>query len=326
MKKTVKYALIGTAAAGCTAAAAVVGFKLALRGILREALDRRELPIVQKTRERMLNNALPEETRAEAETLTDALIAGADEAAEIDSFDGTHLVAHIHRAAHPKRIIVAMHGWRSSWTHDFSVISPFFWDNDSTVLYAEQRGQGMSEGAFMGFGMIERHDCVAWTNYAREHLGADLPIYLVGISMGASTVLMASGDEKLPPNVRGIIADCGFTSAKEIWRHVSTDSLHLAFDGPIEKEATALCKKWLSMEPDAYSTLDAMAVCKTPILFIHGKNDGFVPCFMSEENYAACQAPKRILLVDGADHGLSYIVDRAAYEAAVLDFWQTYDA
>ena len=326
MKKALKYALIGTVAAGCTAAAAVVGFKMALRGILHEALDRKELPIIEKTRERLMNNTVPGETLARAEQLTAALRDGAAETVAIDSFDGTHLVGHIHRAEKPKRIIVAMHGWRSSWSRDFAVISPFFWENDSTVLYAEQRGQGMSDGAFMGFGMVERHDCVAWVNYAVEHISSELPIYLVGVSMGASTVLMASGDEKLPPNVHGIIADCGFTSAKEIWRHVSTDNLHLAFEGLVEKEATALCKKWLALEPDAYSTLDAMAVCKTPILFIHGKNDGFVPCSMSEENYAACKAPKRILLVDGADHGLSYIVDQATYEAEVLDFWKTYDA
>ena len=325
MKKTTKYALIASGAALCTATAAVVGFKMALEGILHEALDRNEPPIVRKTRERMMNSAVAPETLELAERQAETLSEGAPELAEIDSFDGTHLVGHIHRAEHPKRIIVAMHGWRSSWTRDFGVISPFFWENDSTVLYAEQRGQGESEGAFMGFGMVERHDCVAWVNYAVEHISSELPIYLVGVSMGASTVLMASGDEKLPSNAHGIIADCGFTSANEIWRHVSTDNLHLAYEGLVEKGATAFCRKWLEMEPDAYSTLDAMAVCKTPVLFIHGKADNFVPCSMSEQNYEACAAPKRILLVDGADHGLSYIVDKDAYEAAVLDFWKTYD-
>ena len=51
-------------------------------------------------------------------------------------------------------------------------------------------------------------------------------------------------------------------------------------------------------------------------MFLHGKEDAFVPCYMTEQSYAACQSEKRLLLVDKADHGMSYLLepDRCANE------------
>ena len=83
-----------------------------------------------------------------------------------------------------------------------------------------------------------------------------------------------------------------------------------------------LCRKRIDLRPDAYSTLDAMEVCKTPVLFIHGGADSFVPVEMTLENYEACTAPKKLLVVDGANHGMSYVMARETYEQAVKDFWK----
>ena len=86
-----------------------------------------------------------------------------------------------------------------------------------SVLYVEQRAQNESEGNYIGFGLTERYDCVDWAVWASERFGEALPIYLMGVSLGGATVLMAAGDV-LPDAVRGVIADSAYTSPREIWQ------------------------------------------------------------------------------------------------------------
>lgn len=86
-----------------------------------------------------------------------------------------------------------------------------------------------------------------------------------------------------------------------------------------------LYRRALNIEDTDYSTTDAMKACSVPVLFIHGTDDAFVPIEMTYENYKACAAPKRLLVVPGADHGMSYCVEKENYEAAVKEFWQAFD-
>lgn len=111
---------------------------------------------------------------------------------EITAHDGISLIGHWCPCEEPKRTIVAMHGWRSSWSHDFGLIADFWRNNHCSVLYAEQRGQNNSGGDHMSLGLLERYDCLAWTNWINEKTGKSIPIYLAGVSMGATSVLMAS--------------------------------------------------------------------------------------------------------------------------------------
>ena len=152
---------------------------------------------------------------------------------------------------------------------------------------------------------------------------AYLPIYLGGVSMGASTVLMASGLD-LPGNVVGIVADSGFTSPHAIWKHVVENNLHLPY-GIHKAAAEELCRKKLRMKAGAYSTTAALACTDIPVLFIHGTDDRFVPIEMTYENYKACASEKHLLIVPGAEHAMSYVVDKAAYENAIRNFWKLYD-
>lgn len=246
------------------------------------------------------------------------------EVVEISAADGEKLVGHWFECENAKRVIVAMHGWRSSWSADFGVIAPFWHGEGCSVLYAEQRGQNNSGGDYMGFGITERYDCLEWVKWVNERCGADAPVYLAGVSMGATTVLLAAG-LGLPDNVRGVIADCGFTSAREIWKHVVEKNLHLAY-GPIGALADAICRQKINAGADECSTLDAMEACRVPVLFIHGEADRLVPVEMTLENYEHCAAPKRILTVPGADHGMSYVVDEAGYKAVMREFWAEYDS
>jgi pimeloyl-ACP methyl ester carboxylesterase len=244
------------------------------------------------------------------------------EIVEIESFDGTKLVGEIYHCESPKRIIIAMHGWRSSCGEDFGAMVEFFKENHCTVLYTHQRGQGDSEGNYMGFGLVERYDCFEWVKYITSR--EQLPIYLAGVSMGATTVLMASSFE-LPETVKGIIADCGFTSPHAILKHVANNNLKLAY-GLIGMIADDMVKKKIKMGTKDYSVAEAMKLNKLPVLFIHGTDDNFVPISMTFENYKSCTAPKKLLVVPGADHAMSYYTAPAEYEKSLLEFWEEFDS
>lgn len=237
--------------------------------------------------------------------------------------DGVELVGHWYPCENPRRVVIAMHGWRSSWDMGFGLIADFLHDEHCCVLFAEQRGQNGSGGDYMGLGVTERFDCLQWVRWVMEERTADLPIYLNGVSMGATTVLMASGLD-LPKNVHGIVADCGYTSPDEIGRHISNDNLHLPYR--LRRKILA----WLYEQKNQvkgfdYSTLDALGTNTTPVLFIHGTHDQFVPVDMTYQNYMACTAPKRLLIVPGAGHGLSCLVEPERYEKALQDFWADFD-
>ena len=246
------------------------------------------------------------------------------EAVETLGRGNVKLVGHWFAHPQPRRVIVAMHGWRSSWCKDFGLVIDFWLENGCSVLLAEQRGQGGSGGEYMGFGLLERHDCLAWVNWVNDRVSSSLPVYLCGVSMGAATVLMAAGLE-LPGNVRGIIADCGYSSPEAIWRHVAKDNLGLSY-GTRSARANELCRKKIQVGIGDYSCVDAMAECEVPVLFVHGTDDRFVPIEMTYENYKACVAPKRLFVVPGAGHGMSYVQDPKGYQDAMLRFWKDFDA
>ncbi len=327
MDKKKKRVLMGTGVIVASAAAAALASYGVTKLLLKIALDREapnnkigEMKIARKRVSGIDDKDIFYKEMAEGET---ALERHECESIKIASFDGIELVGHWVPSINAERTIIAMHGWRSSWKRDFGAISDFWYNSGCNVLYIEQRGQNNSGGDYMGFGLIERYDCIEWIKWVKENKNDALPIYLCGISMGATTVLMASG-LGLPAEVKGIVADCGFTSPHEIWRHVVKNNLKLSF-GLIGKIANDMCKKKISFGSKEYSTLDAMKVNKTPVLFIHGSDDHFVPIKMTFENYKACVAPKRLLVVPGAEHGMSYFVDKKQYEEAFMAFWKDFD-
>lgn len=324
MKKKTKGIVIGTALAGISAIAGGVSLitKKINKFVAQTALDRKEPKQMIGTKNPM-DTIVPEDMKEEIFACVEKFKNSDLKTVEITASDGEKLVGHFHHKDGNKRLIIAMHGWRSAWYKDFSAISDFWHSEGCSVLYAEQRGQGMSGGEYMGFGMIERHDCLDWINWALDETDGKIPIYLAGASMGATTVLMAGGFD-LPQNVRGIMADCGFTSAHAIWKHVVEENTPFSYDY-MEKAVDDLCKQKIHVGLDDYTTLDAMETCKTPILFVHGKKDTFVPVEMTYENYRACKAPKTLFIVDDATHAMSYMFDKRGYENVVKNFWEMYD-
>ena len=323
MKNNTKKALIwtGVITAGIAAASAV-SHKIT-KSLVTFALDRKEPKSISRAKRKVSGSSDAGEFFAEVEKAAKKLEASECEKVEITSRDGTLLTGHWHFCDNARRTIIAMHGWRSSWTQDFGIIADFWHESGCNVLYAEQRGQNNSGGDYMGFGLLERYDCLDWIEWVNGRCRNKLPVYLAGVSMGAATVLMAAGLD-LPQNVHGIAADCGFTSAHDIWKHVANNNLHISY-GLHSSAADELCRRKIQIGTNDYTTLDAMRKCTVPVLFIHGTDDRFVPVTMTYENYKACAAPKRLLIVPGADHGMSYLVDRENYEAAVKSFWHDFD-
>jgi len=320
MKERTKRYMIASGAAACMGAVAAGAAYLTTRILVKTALDRDEPTLMKIAGDRISGALIDPEVRRRIEEGEQKLLSSHTEMVTITAADGTELVGHWHACPGAKRAVLAMHGWRSSWSRDFGIISDFIYDNQCSVLFAEQRGQNNSGGEYMGFGLKERFDCLDWANWINQRTGSTLPVYFCGISMGATTVLMAAGLD-LPDNVRGIISDCGFTSPEEIWRHVARDNLHISYR--LHKAmAENMYARRLQINADDYSTLDALSETKTPVLFIHGTDDHFVPVEMTFQNYKVCRSHKKLFVVPGADHGMSYLVDHAGYEQAVKEFWK----
>ena len=326
MEKRTKRILMGMGIAAGAATAAAVSHALT-RYMMALAMNREQpKSLLSDDEERKSLRGTPylEDFLKEVGATGEKLKSRQLEQVEITSSDGIKLVGHFSTCKNPKRIIIAMHGWRSTWYDDFGMISDFWHDNNCMVLYVEQRGQNTSGGDFMGFGMLERYDCLDWIHWVNQRIPEQFPIYLVGVSMGATTVLMAAGLE-LPANVKGIAADCGFTSAYDIWKHVMNNNLHISYN--LHSAAVEdLCRKKIQMGPKDCYTTESLRHCKIPVFLIHGTDDTFVPVKMTYENYKACAGPKKLLVVPGADHGMSYYIERDKYEAGIREFWQECEA
>ena len=216
-------------------------------------------------------------------------------------------------------IAMCFHGYTGAGMKDCVSVAAFFVKQGFDCLVVDNRSHGQSEGEYIGFGILDRYDCLSWIKYINERFGGKKKIVLYGVSMGAATVVMTAGFPELPDNVKAIISDCAFTSPYDVFAHILKRDYHMA-EFPVMNINNAMSRKKAGYGFSDYSTLTAVKNTKCPILFIHGKEDTFVPTRMSEENYAACVSPKELLLVDNAGHAASYYENVPLYEKTVLEF------
>lgn len=233
----------------------------------------------------------------------------------IKSDDNLKLHATLLRSKSNKNCVICFHGYTGKGLNDYGTISKFYIEQGFNMLIVDERAHGDSEGTYIGFGVLDRYDVVKWIEYAIKLFGNDVNIMLHGDSMGATTVLLASG-LNLPKNVKAIVADCGFTSAYDVFSHILKRDYHIP-EFPIMNVTKIMTRKKAGYGYNDASTLDAVASTDIPILFVHGDKDDFVPPWMSEKNYEACKSEKELLIVKGADHAESYYIDTPAFENAV---------
>ena len=236
----------------------------------------------------------------------------------IQSHDGLTLSGRYFEFAPGAPVEIMFHGYRGTAVRDLCVGMDRAFALGHSCLIVDQRTTGGSGGRVITFGLREYKDCLRWVDFAVEHFGSDVRIILTGISMGASTVLLAAGED-LPSNVVGVLADCGYTSAKGIIRKVAKQ-LHLPpwLIYPAVR-LSALIFAGLDLEEN--SPIEAMGRVKVPVIFAHGEEDNLVPCYMSRENFDACVSPKAIFIAPGAGHGLCYLATGDEYIRALREFW-----
>lgn len=236
----------------------------------------------------------------------------------VRSEDGLKLHATWFPQGDQKKTVICFHGYTSRGMSDYIGLSGYYLKHGYSMLLVDERAHGDSEGTYIGFGCLDRFDGMKWIDWAVRTCGADAEILLHGTSMGGATVLMMSG-LKLPPQVKGIISDCAFTSAKEVFTHVLHSMYHIpAF--PMIQIADLVNRKRAGYGLDECNSAREVKKAAVPILMIHGSADTFVPVSMCEKIYKNCASPKRKLIVEGAAHAESYYKDTEAYETALDEF------
>ena len=234
--------------------------------------------------------------------------------------DGTELAAWYFAASESTHdYAVCLHGYTNE-PIGMARYAKRFHDRGMNVLAPAARAHERSGGDYIGMGWPERRDIAEWIRLILSW-DPDARIILHGVSMGAATVLMASG-ETLPENVKAVIADCGYTSEWDefIWE---AETLHIPWF-PVLNAASLLSKLRDGYDFKQASALDQVKKSRIPTLFIHGSEDELVPYKMLGELYLAAACEKEKLTVEGAGHALSSSVDPELYWSTVERFIEKY--
>ena len=233
------------------------------------------------------------------------------------SFDGLTLCAKYYEVNKGAPIELMMHGYRGNAKRDLCGGITRAFAVGHNVLLIDQRASGNSEGHVITFGINESKDALVWLDYLERRFGSDVKIILTGVSMGASTALMCI-ERGLPKCVKGILADCGFSSVKDIIMYVGKKKYPMKLMYPFVKMGAKIFGKF---DPEEISPRDAVKKSPVPIFFAHGDADTYVPCYMSEENYNACTSHKKLVIIEGAGHVLCYPAAPDKYIKEVTDFF-----
>jgi pimeloyl-ACP methyl ester carboxylesterase len=241
---------------------------------------------------------------------------------EIRSTDGLTLRAKYFEYAKDAPIELLFHGYKGNAERDLCGGVERCFRLGRNAMIIDQRASGRSDGHVITFGIKESADCYEWVKYTVARFGEEKKIIIGGISMGAATVMMATRFD-LPKNVVCVLADCGYTSPKEIIKKVVKEmKLPADLIYPFIRLGALIYGRFNLEETSAMET---MKKCTVPVVFVHGDDDAFVPYDMSVRLHDACTSEKKILItIHGAGHGLAFPVDQDGYVnqlAEVRDSW-----
>lgn len=212
--------------------------------------------------------------------------------------------------------LIAVHGYTSR-PRAMARQAIHFYKNGYNVLMPCQRAHRNQEAKFTSMGYFEKYDVISWINYIMS-IDSKAEIVLLGISMGSATVMLTTG-EKLPRNVKCCIADCGYTSCKELFKDSIKREAGLP-EFPFLGAANIFSKLFLGWSFDDCSPIDAVAHSETPTLFIHGEDDPVVPFWMMEALYEKCSAEKMKLATPDTGHDEACAKHPEKYWEAVDSF------
>lgn len=242
------------------------------------------------------------------------------EKVKLQAFDGIVLQGNFLPAkGETDRAVLCVHGYTGSGENDYALLTRFLHEQGYHVLFVDNRAHGESEGAYVGFGCLDKEDCYRWVHWLDGKLDGACYIFLKGLSMGAATVLMTSC-LNLPPRVKGIVSDCGFTSPMEQFCHVAKVR-KMSFGALILNISSRICKVMAGYGFTDDSTIEAVKKTKIPVFLIHGEKDDYVPLSMAKEIYEACVSKKQLWIVPEAQHAESYYLAKEKYEKYLIQFF-----
>ena len=220
-----------------------------------------------------------------------------------------------------KGIIIETHGYRSVASRDLYPSCFNYYNMGYSLLIIDFRTSNLSEGKYITFGIKESEEVISWVKYLNKKYKSN--IYLAGISMGATAILMSLKDLKEKMNVKAVVVDCGYISPYDEVLYCIKQFFHingLFFIGMINIWCILLAKFSLKEK----NTISCMKDSNIPILFIHGLEDDFVPSSNSRINYEEYNGPKELELFPNANHGISYLVDPDRYIKVIKKFLNKY--
>ena len=237
------------------------------------------------------------------------------EDAYIKSFDRLRLHARVYENKKSNKVVIMFHGYRGTAVRDFSGGAKLMIDLGYNVILVDQRAHGLSKGHNITFGNREKKDVLSWIDYSKERFGVDKELILVGISMGAATLLFAS--KYIPGSVK-LICDCPYTTEKEIMKQsIRNMRLAPAFFYPLVNLSSILFSHASLNKDDAHKNVKE---CNHKILIIHGDKDSIVPYLYSYKLYEENKDKIQYELFPNTEHGVAFVTDTDRYKKIVTDF------
>lgn len=237
--------------------------------------------------------------------------------------DGIRMHAFYARASRPtRRTAIIVHGYTDNAIRMFHIGYLYNHSLDYNILLPDLRYTGLTEGDAIQMGWLDRKDVLQWIDTTPALFGDSLKAVVHGISMGAATTMMVSG-EKTPEYITCFVEDCGYTS---VWDQFSKELKGLFGLPPFPLLYTAswICQLQNGWNFQEASALSQVARCTKPMLFIHGDNDDFVPTWMVHKVYAAKPSTKEIWITECVDHAHSYKLYPDEYTEKVKAFTDKY--
>ena len=207
-----------------------------------------------------------------------------------------------------KRIAVVIHG-QGGIGLQVGVGALYFRERYGfNILLADARAHGESEGHAIGMGWPDRYDYLEWFRFLIERFGEDAEIMLYGVSMGGATVMLLSGEE-LPPQIKFLCSDCGYTNVYDEIKHVVKNMVHAPVL-PVALPARLVCRLFAGYDIKEVSCTDAVKRSRLPMIFIHGEKDNMVPYWMAHKVYEAAATKEKILIsIPEGMHGTAWAKD-----------------
>lgn len=229
--------------------------------------------------------------------------------------------------AQSHRWVICLHGYKDDHTA-MGACARRYHDCGWNVLMPDQRGCGNSQGDFVGWGFSERLDLVSWISWVTRR-DAQAEILLHGVSMGAATVLMATGGA-LPGAVKAAVSDCSYANIEAEMRHMVDDSRAKSLRIPPVPSALLFSLLRSAVQRRAgfdlrdAAPVEAVERSRIPTLFIHGTRDKVVPPAMMSRLFQAARCPKSFLWIPEAGHAAAVGTDPQLYWSGVDTFIQPY--